>query len=96
MTSTESGVSKETITADEGARARAADAIYLNPAAADAIYLNRAECHFSPIRELVVNNADYVDWDAFPWVLARHIQHRNGPQRAKRVRILDARNQIAA
>jgi len=86
MTSTESGVSKETITADEGARARAADAIYLN----------RAECHFSPIRELVVNNADYVDWDAFPWVLARHIQHRNGPQRAKRVRILDARNQIAA
>jgi hypothetical protein len=41
-------------------------------------YLNRAECRLFPIAEFVVNNADYVDWDAFAWALARHAQHRNG------------------
>lgn len=61
-----------------------------------ASYLNPVECHFFPISEFVVNNADYVDWDAFAWALARHVQHRNGPHRAKRIRILEARHQIAA
>ena len=31
-----------------------------------ASYLNPVECHFFPITEFVVNNADYVDWDASP------------------------------
>jgi transposase len=35
-------------------------------------------------------------WDAFAWALARHIQHRNGRQRAKHIRILEAPHQIAA
>ena len=30
-----------------------------------ASYLNPVECHFFPITEFVVNNADYLDWDAF-------------------------------
>jgi len=61
-----------------------------------ASYLNPVECHFFPIAEFVVNNADYVDWEAFAWALARHVQHRNGPHRAKRIRVLEARHQIAA
>jgi len=61
-----------------------------------ASYLNPVECHFFPITEFVVNNADYVDWDAFAWALARHVQHRNGPHRDKRIRLLEARHQIAA
>jgi hypothetical protein len=39
------------------------------------------ECHFFPIQEFVVNNADYLDWDAFAWALARHVQNRNPPPR---------------
>jgi len=61
-----------------------------------ASYLNPVECHFFPINEFVVNNADYLGWDAFAWALARHICHRNGPHRDKRIRILEARHQIAA
>jgi hypothetical protein len=61
-----------------------------------ASYLNPVECHFFPISEFVVSNADYVDWDAFAWALARHVKHRNGPHRAKRIRLLEARHQIAA
>jgi transposase len=70
--------------------------IELVPTPTYASYLNPVECHFFPITEFVVNNADYVDWDAFAWALARHIQHRNGPHRDKRVRLLEARHQIAA
>jgi len=61
-----------------------------------ASYLNPVECHFFPIGEFVVNNADYLGWDAFAWALARHIQHRNGPHRDKRIRLLETRHQIAA
>src|SRR3954463_8186688 len=61
-----------------------------------ASYLNPVECHFFPIAEFVINNADYVDWDAFAWALARHIQHRHGPHRDKRIRLLETRHQIAA
>jgi transposase len=68
----------------------------LVPTPTYASYLNPVECHFFPISEFVVNNADYVDWDAFAWALARHVCHRNGPHRDKRIRILEARHQIAA
>src|SRR4051812_30394870 len=61
-----------------------------------ASYLNPVECHFFPINEFVVNTADYVDRDAFAWALARHVQHRNGPHRAKRIRQLEARHLITA
>jgi transposase len=74
----------------------AANKIELVPTPTYASYLNPVECHFFPIGEFVVNNADYLDWDAFAWALARHIQHRNGPHRAKRIRLLEARHQIAA
>jgi transposase len=68
----------------------------LVPTPTYASYLNPVECHFFPITEFVVNNADYVDWDAFAWALARHVCHRNGPHRDKRIRLLEARHQIAA
>ncbi len=74
----------------------AANRIELVPTPTYASYLNPVECHFFPIQEFVVNNADYIDWDAFAWALARHVQHRNGPHRAKRIRLLEARHQIAA
>lgn len=61
-----------------------------------ASYLNPVECHFVPIAEFVVRNADYVDWDAFAWALCRHVTHRNGSHRDKRIRTLEARHQIAA
>ena len=61
-----------------------------------ASYLNPVECHFFPITEFVVNNADYLDWDAFAFALARHVCHRNGPHRDKRIRLLETRHQIAA
>ena len=70
--------------------------IELVPTPTYASYLNPVECHFFPISEFVVNNADYLDWDAFAWALARHIQHRNGPHRDKRIRQLEARHRIAA
>jgi transposase len=74
----------------------AANNIELVPTPTYASYLNPVECHFFPIQEFVVNNADYLDWDAFAWALARHVQHRNGPHRDKRIRQLEARHQIAA
>lgn len=70
--------------------------IELVPTPTHASYLNPVECHFFPITEFVVNNADYVDWHAFAWALARHVCHRNGPHRDKRIRLLEARHQIAA
>jgi transposase len=74
----------------------AANRIDLVPTPTYASYLNPVECHFFPIAEFVVNNADYVDWDSFAWALARHVCHRNGPHRDKRIRTLEARHQIAA
>ena len=61
-----------------------------------ASYLKPVECHFFPITEFVVNNADYLGWDAFAFALARHVCHRNGPHRDKRIRLLETRHQIAA
>jgi len=74
----------------------AANRIELVPTPTYASYLNPVECHFFPIQEFVVNNADYLDWTAFACALARHVQHRNGPHRTKRIRLLEARHQIAA
>jgi transposase len=73
-----------------------ANKIELVPTPTYASYLNPVECHFFPVQEFVVNNADYLDWDAFAWALARHVKHRNGPHRDKRIRLLETRHQIAA
>jgi transposase len=61
-----------------------------------ASYLNRVECHFLPISEFVVKNADYLNWDAFAHALARHITDRNGAHRDQRLIDLERRRQIAA
>lgn len=61
-----------------------------------ASYLNRVECHFLPISEFVVKNADYLTWDAFAYALARHITDRNGAHRDQRLIDLERRRQIAA
>src|SRR3954471_3407807 len=68
----------------------------LVPTPTYASYLNRVECHFLPISEFVVNNADYLDWDAFAFALARHVNYRNGPHRDQRLIDLERRHQIAA
>ena len=61
-----------------------------------ASYLNRIECHFLPISEFVVKNADYLDWDAFAHALARHITYRNGEHRNQRLTDLERRRRVAA
>ena len=35
--------------------------------------------------EFVVKNADYLDWDAFAFALARHVTYRNGHHRDQRL-----------
>jgi transposase len=74
----------------------AAHNVELVPTPTYASYLNRIEAHFRPINELVVSNADYLDWDAFAQALARHIQHRNGPDRDRRITALERKLTIAA
>ena len=61
-----------------------------------ASYLNPVECHFSAITQFVVANADYLDWDAFAFALARHITYRNGDHRDRRLVIAENRHRIAA
>ena len=61
-----------------------------------ASYLNPVECHFSVISQFVVCNADYLDWDAFAFALARHITYRNGDHRDRRLAAVEARQRIAA
>ncbi|MCA1694354.1 MAG: hypothetical protein LC749_06300, partial [Actinobacteria bacterium] len=73
-----------------------ANNIELVPTPTYASYLNRIECHFLPISEFVVKNADYLDWDTFAHALARHITYRNGPHRDRRLTELERRRQIAA
>ena len=70
--------------------------IVLVPTPTYASYLNPIECHFGPIAEFVVKNADYLDWDAFAHALARHISYRNGPHRDRRLAQLEAKLRVAA
>jgi transposase len=61
-----------------------------------ASYLNPVECHFSAISQFVVCNADYLNWEAFAFALARHVTYRNGDHRDRRLAALEARRRIAA
>jgi transposase len=70
--------------------------VELVPTPTYASYLNRIECHFLPISEFVVKNADYLDWDAFAHALARHLTYRNGPHRDQRLIDLERRHCVAA
>jgi transposase len=70
--------------------------IELVPTPTYASYLNPIECHFTPIGQFVFGNADYLDWEAANWALARHLQHRNGPHRDRRIAELERRRRIAA
>ncbi len=74
----------------------AANRIELVPTPTYASYLNPVECHFSAISQFVVANADYLDWDAFAFALARHITYRNGEHRDRRLTAAEARHRIAA
>lgn len=73
-----------------------ANNIELVPTPTYASYLNRVECHFLPISEFVVKNADYLNWDAFAYALARHITDRNGAHRDQRLIDLERRRRVAA
>jgi len=70
--------------------------VELVPIPTYASYLNRIEAHFRPINEFVVANADYIAWDAFAHALTRHVQHRNGPDRDRRITALERKLTIAA
>ena len=70
--------------------------IELVPIPTYASYLNPIECHFTPIAQFVFGNADYLDWEAANFALARHISHRNGPHRDRRIDELERRHRIAA
>ncbi|MGV1049925.1 MAG: transposase [Solirubrobacterales bacterium] len=74
----------------------AANRIELVPTPAYASYLNPIECHFGPIAEFVVKNADHLGWDAFSQALARHISYRNGPHHDRRLAQAEAKLRIAA
>lgn len=73
-----------------------ANNIELVPTATHASYLNRIECHFLPISEFLVKNADYLNWDAFAHALARHVTYRNGPHRNQRLIDLERRRRVGA
>ena len=51
---------------------------------------------FGAIDEFVCKNADYLDWDAFGYALARHVRYRNSAHRDGRLIALERRRQIAA
>jgi transposase len=70
--------------------------IELVPTPTYASYLNRVECHFGPIAQFVVNNADYLNWDAFAFALAEHVRYRNGPHRDRRIAAAEAKLLVAA
>jgi hypothetical protein len=61
-----------------------------------ASYLNRIECHFGPITEFVVNNADYLGWDAFSHALAEHIGYRNRVHGDPRITAVERKLLVAA
>jgi transposase len=57
----------------------------LVPTPTYASFLNRIESTFATLDEFVCKNSDYLDWDAFGYALAQHVQHRNSPaERARR------------
>lgn len=70
--------------------------IELVPTPTYASYLNPVECHFSALSQFVVSNADYLDWDAFGYALARHVRYRNTEHRDRRLAAAEARHRIAA
>jgi transposase len=74
----------------------ASNRIELAPTPTYASYLNPVECHFSALSEFVVNNTDYLDWDAFAHALARHVCYRNGDHRDRRLKAAEAKHRIAA
>lgn len=74
----------------------AANRIELTATPTYASYLNPVECHFSAISQFVVCNADYLDWDAFAFALARHVSYRNGEHRDRRLIALENRLRVAA
>ena len=67
-----------------------------SPTPTYASYLNPVECHFSALTEFVVSNADYLDWDAFGYALARHVRYRNSDHRDHRLAAAEHRHRIAA
>jgi transposase len=80
-------------------RAWAADVannVALLPTPTYASWLNRIECHFWAFVELVVNNSDYPDWDAFNKAAQFYIRRRNRDHHDPRIRQLEARRRIAA
>jgi hypothetical protein len=48
------------------------------------------------LTQFVVAGADYLDWDAFAFTLARHLTYRNGDHRDRRLAAAETKHRIAA
>ena len=60
-----------------------------------ASYLNRIECHFQPLREFVLNAADYASHADVARALRRYVRRRNSDHATSRIRLLESRSQVA-
>jgi hypothetical protein len=60
-----------------------------------ASYLNRIECHFQPLREFVLNAADYANHTEVATALRRYLRRRNTDHHASRIRRLESRSRVA-
>jgi hypothetical protein len=47
------------------------------------------------LTQFVVAGADYLDWNAFAFALARHVNYRNGDHRDRRLAAAEAKHRIA-
>jgi transposase len=69
--------------------------VELVPTPTSASYLNRIECHFQPLREFVLNAADYASHAEVARALQRYLRRRNADHHPSRIRLLESRSRVA-
>ena len=69
--------------------------VELVPTPTSASYLNRIECHFQPLREFVLNAADYPSHAEVARALRRYLHRRNTDHHLSRIRLLESRSRVA-
>ena len=69
--------------------------VELVPTPTYASYLNRIECHFQPLRELVINASDYATHTELASAFRRYLYRRNVDHDADRIRLLESRSRVA-
>jgi transposase len=69
--------------------------VELVPTPTSASYLNRIECHFQPLREFVLNAADYASHAEVARAFRRYLYRRNADHQPSRIRLLESRSRVA-